>query len=74
LEGAGGGIGRAAAVRFAQEGATVIVTDRKFEHAQATAKKLGGKFTRYYYYYCRFRFYRDIFYIFFRVNLLKKFI
>jgi NADP-dependent 3-hydroxy acid dehydrogenase YdfG len=29
-------------VRFAQEGATVIVTDRKFEHAQATAKKLGG--------------------------------
>lgn len=42
--GAGGGIGRAAAVRFAQEGATVIVTDRNFENATKTAKKLGGNF------------------------------
>jgi len=41
ITGAGGGIGRAAAVRFAQEGATVIVTDRRFEQAQETAKKLG---------------------------------
>lgn len=30
-------------MRFAQEGATVIVTDRKFEQAKATAKKLGGR-------------------------------
>lgn len=42
VTGAGGGIGRAAAVRFAQEGATVIVTDRKFDQAAQTAKKLGG--------------------------------
>ena len=42
IAGAGGGIGRACAIRFAQEGATVIVTDRKFDQAQSTAKKLGG--------------------------------
>jgi len=41
ITGAGGGIGRAAAIRFAQEGATVIVTDRKFDQASQTAKKLG---------------------------------
>lgn len=43
LLGAGGGIGRAAAIRFAQEGATVIATDRNFQNASETAKKLGGK-------------------------------
>lgn len=42
ITGAGSGIGRAAAIRFAQEGATVIVGDRNLENAQATAKRLGA--------------------------------
>lgn len=41
--GAGSGIGRAAAIRFAQEGSTVICADRNLEAAAATAKKLGCK-------------------------------
>jgi NAD(P)-dependent dehydrogenase (short-subunit alcohol dehydrogenase family) len=41
--GAGGGIGRAVAVRFAQEGATVVATDRSLKAAEQTAKKLGCK-------------------------------
>ncbi|KAG5667382.1 hypothetical protein PVAND_015364 [Polypedilum vanderplanki] len=43
VTGAGSGIGRATAIRFAQEGATVIAADRNFKQAEETAKKLGGK-------------------------------
>lgn len=41
--GAGSGIGRATAIRFAQEGCTVIAADRNLARAEETAKKLGGK-------------------------------
>lgn len=37
VTGAGTGIGRAVAVRFAEEGATVVITSRTLEHATETA-------------------------------------
>lgn len=43
FKGAGSGIGRAVAIRFAQEGATVIAADRNLKAAEETARKLGGK-------------------------------
>jgi NAD(P)-dependent dehydrogenase (short-subunit alcohol dehydrogenase family) len=42
VTGAGSGIGRAVAIRFAQEGATVIAADRNFQQAEETTKKLGS--------------------------------
>jgi NAD(P)-dependent dehydrogenase (short-subunit alcohol dehydrogenase family) len=40
VTGAGSGIGRASAIRFAQEGATVLVTSRSRETAAATAQAI----------------------------------
>ncbi|MHC5021894.1 MAG: beta-ketoacyl-ACP reductase [Planctomycetota bacterium] len=48
VTGAGGGIGRATALRFAKEGATVIAADIVEDHVAATAKMIeeaGGKST-----------------------------
>jgi NAD(P)-dependent dehydrogenase (short-subunit alcohol dehydrogenase family) len=42
VTGAGAGIGRAIAVRFAAEGATVLVADVDFEAAQGVARELGA--------------------------------
>jgi 17beta-estradiol 17-dehydrogenase/3alpha(17beta)-hydroxysteroid dehydrogenase (NAD+) len=42
VTGSGSGIGRAVAIRFAQEGCTVVCSDRNFENAQKTAAKLGA--------------------------------
>src|SRR5690606_1189852 len=41
ITGAGSGIGRATALRFAQEGATVVATDIRAETAAATADDIG---------------------------------
>ena len=43
ITGAGSGIGRASALRFAREGATVVVTDLFVESAQAVAAEIGAK-------------------------------
>jgi 3-oxoacyl-[acyl-carrier protein] reductase len=43
VTGAGSGIGRAIATRFAAEGARVAVNDLKAEAAEATVKTLGGE-------------------------------
>ena len=43
VTGAGSGIGRAIAVRFAAEGARVAVNDLRAEAAEATAKAIGGE-------------------------------
>ena len=42
ITGAGSGIGRATAERFAEEGARVVAADLKAETAQATADAIGG--------------------------------
>ena len=42
VTGAGSGIGRACAIRFAQEGARVVVSDRNAESAQAVAAGIDG--------------------------------
>jgi rhamnulose-1-phosphate aldolase/alcohol dehydrogenase len=42
VTGAGSGIGRAIAIRLAQEGACVVVADRDAAAAQAVAEQLGG--------------------------------
>jgi NAD(P)-dependent dehydrogenase (short-subunit alcohol dehydrogenase family) len=42
ITGAGSGIGRACAVRFAAEGARVVVADLNPESAEATAAEIGG--------------------------------
>ena len=42
ITGAGSGIGRATAERFAEEGAKVVAADLKAETAQATADAIGG--------------------------------
>ena len=43
ITGAGSGIGRASALRFAREGATVVVTDLFGESARAVANEIGTK-------------------------------
>ena len=43
ITGAGSGIGRATAERFAEEGAKVVAADLKAETAQATADAIGGE-------------------------------
>jgi NAD(P)-dependent dehydrogenase (short-subunit alcohol dehydrogenase family) len=46
VTGAGNGIGRATAVAFAQEGASVVAADRSIEHSRATVEaidQLGGQ-------------------------------
>jgi len=43
VTGAGGGIGRAIAERFAQEGACVAVTDLKLEAARAVAEDIEAR-------------------------------
>ena len=43
ITGAGSGIGRATAERFAEEGARVVAADLKAETAQATADAIGGE-------------------------------
>jgi 3-oxoacyl-[acyl-carrier protein] reductase len=42
ITGGGSGIGRAIALRFAQEGARVVVNDVRLEAAQKTAAEIGG--------------------------------
>ena len=42
ITGAGSGIGRATAERFAEEGALVVAADLRAEAAQATAEAIGG--------------------------------
>jgi len=46
VTGAASGIGRASAVRFAQEGARVIVTDVTDESGMACAAAIGGEYVR----------------------------
>lgn len=43
ITGAGSGIGRACAVRFAAEGARVVVSDRDAARAAAVAEQIGGR-------------------------------
>jgi 3-oxoacyl-[acyl-carrier protein] reductase len=43
VTGGGSGIGRAIAVRFAEEGARVVVNDIRRETAEATARAIGGQ-------------------------------
>ena len=43
VTGGGTGIGRATALRLAEEGAIVIITDVNVEAGQAVADELGGK-------------------------------
>src|SRR5207244_8271306 len=42
ITGGGSGIGKAACLRFAREGAKVVVVDLKKDTAEATAKETGG--------------------------------
>ena len=42
VTGAGLGIGRAAAVRLAEEGATVVATSRTLAHAQETCEQIAA--------------------------------
>jgi NAD(P)-dependent dehydrogenase (short-subunit alcohol dehydrogenase family) len=44
VTGAGGGIGRAMAVRFAGEGAAVVAVDLRVEAGEAVAREVGGLF------------------------------
>jgi NAD(P)-dependent dehydrogenase (short-subunit alcohol dehydrogenase family) len=46
VTGAGGGIGRATARRFAAEGATVVCADIDTDAGEAAAKEAGGSFVR----------------------------
>jgi NAD(P)-dependent dehydrogenase (short-subunit alcohol dehydrogenase family) len=43
ITGAGSGIGRACAVRFAAEGASVVVSDRDGERVEAVAREIGAR-------------------------------
>jgi NAD(P)-dependent dehydrogenase (short-subunit alcohol dehydrogenase family) len=43
ITGAGSGIGRACAVRFAADGAHVVVSDRDGDSANAVAREIGGR-------------------------------
>lgn len=46
ITGGAAGIGKATAIRFAEEGAKVIICDLAEEAGQQVAKEIGGKFYR----------------------------
>jgi 3-oxoacyl-[acyl-carrier protein] reductase len=46
ITGAGRGIGRATALRFAEEGARVVVADIEFDVAQAVVDEISGKYSQ----------------------------
>ena len=43
VTGSGGGLGRASALRFVEEGARVVVADKDIDRAQSIAEEIGPK-------------------------------
>ena len=43
MTGAGGGLGRASALRLVREGARVVVADRDLDRAQSIAEEIGPR-------------------------------